>query len=266
MSKYKSGLDYFSFDIDFFNDQKIEFVSAKYGNEGELIAIKLLCKIYRNGYYLNWGDDECLLFSKKAGDNISVELVNNVITELLKRDFFSDKLYKKYHILTSNGIQKRFLEATKRRKEVLFYKEYYLLNNHNAYITQENVNIISINDDIEEQSKVKESKVKESKETSLSGKPDFEAPIQYLNKKAGRNFDPKSESSKNFIKARFKEGRSIEDFKKVVDKKVIDWGSDERMMKFLRPSTLFNRTNFENYLNEPEPDPLQKYYKKEKKY
>jgi hypothetical protein len=31
MSKYKSGLDYFSFDIDFFNDEKIEFVSAKFG-------------------------------------------------------------------------------------------------------------------------------------------------------------------------------------------------------------------------------------------
>ena len=164
MSKYKSGLDYFSFDIDFFHDQKIEFVSAKYGIEGEIITIKLLCKIYRNGYYLNWGDDECLLFSKKVGENISFELVKNVIDELLKRDFFNQDLYKKFNILTSKGIQKRYLEAAKRRKEVIFYKEHYLLNYANVDIIPDNVCIISKNVDIIPQSKVKESKVENSKE------------------------------------------------------------------------------------------------------
>jgi len=171
MSKYKSGLDYFSFDIDFFNDQKVEFVSAKYGIEGEIITIKLLCKIYRDGYYLNWGEDECLLFSKKVGENISSDLVKNVINELLKRDFFNQDLYKKFSILTSKGIQKRYLEASKRRKEVIFHKEYYLLNNLNIDILPDNVNIIPLNVDINPQnvdiipqSKVKESKVKEKRE------------------------------------------------------------------------------------------------------
>ena len=164
MARSKSGLDYFSFDIDFFNDQKIEFVSAKYGELGELIAIKLLCKIYREGYYLKWGEDECLLFSKKAGEDISKELAKNVIDELLKRGFFNKNLYDKYSILTSKGIQKRFLEAAKRRKEIVFFKEYFLLNGHNVYISPQNVNIITKNVDIREQSKVKESKVKKSKE------------------------------------------------------------------------------------------------------
>jgi len=164
MARSKSGLDYFSFDIDFFNDQKIEFVSAKYGELGELIAIKLLCKIYREGYYLKWGEDECLLFSKKAGEDISKELVKNVIDELLKRGFFNKNLYDKYSILTSKGIQKRFLEAAKRRKEIVFFKEYFLLNGHDVYISPQNVNIITKNVDIREQSKVKESKVKKSKE------------------------------------------------------------------------------------------------------
>jgi len=101
---------------------------------------------------------------------------------------------------------------------------------------------------------------------TLSGKPDLEAPIKYLNEKAKRSFDPKNDSNKNFIKARYNEGRSLDDFKKVIDKKVINWLTDEKMMMYLRPSTLFNKTNFENYLNEPEPDPFQKYYKKEGKY
>ena len=177
MSKYKSGIDYFPFDIDFFHDEKIEFVAAKYGITGELITIKLLCKIYRSGYYLKWGDDECLLFSKKVGENISAELVKNVIDELLKRNFFNQIIYKKYSILTSTGIQKRFLEAAKRRKEVYFYKEYYLLNNHNVDNKQQNVYIIALNVDIpnletdfdqqnvdiQEQSRVEKRRVKESK-------------------------------------------------------------------------------------------------------
>ena len=160
----KEGLDYFAFDIDFFHDQKIEFVSAKYGIEGEIIAIKLLCKIYRNGYYLNWGDDECLLFSKKVGENISFELVKNVIDELLKRDFFNQDLYKKFSILTSKGIQKRYFEAIKRRKDFAFYNEYCLLNGVNVYNNPVNVDINSQNVYINSQSKVKESKVKESKD------------------------------------------------------------------------------------------------------
>ena len=160
----KEGLDYFAFDIDFFHDQKIEFVSAKYGIEGEIIAIKLLCKIYREGYYLNWGDDECLLFSKKVGENIPFERVKNVVDELLKRDFFNQDLYKKFNILTSKGIQKRYFEAIKRRKDFAFRSDYCLINGVNVYNNPINVDINPQNVDINSQSKVKETKVKETKE------------------------------------------------------------------------------------------------------
>jgi hypothetical protein len=104
---HKTGLDYFSFDVDFFTDEKIEFISAKHGNIGELIVIKLLCRIYRNGYFTKWGNDECLLFSKRAGDDITEDIVKGVVSELLNRDFFCNKVYKKYSILTSNGMEYR---------------------------------------------------------------------------------------------------------------------------------------------------------------
>jgi len=164
LSNFKSGLDYFSFDIDFFNDEKIEFIYAKFGIEGEITTVKLLCKIYRNGYYLKWDEDKCLLFSKKVGENISIELINNVINELLKREFFNKKIFKKYQVLTSHGIQKRYFEAIKRRKKIVVYKEYFLLNNNNADIIFDNVDIISLNADISEQSKVKKSKEENTKE------------------------------------------------------------------------------------------------------
>lgn len=143
---FKIGLNYFSFDVDFFSDPKIEFVSAKYGEIGELIIIKLLCKIYRHGYYLTWGEDECLLFSKKAGDSITRDLVDGVINECLKRDFFNLALFEKYSILTSNGIQKRYIESVSKRKGINIYKEYLLGNN--VDIIQDNTNIILDNIDI----------------------------------------------------------------------------------------------------------------------
>ena len=137
----KTGLDYFPFDVDFFEDEKIEFITAKYGILGENVIIKLLCRIYRNGYFLPWGEDECLLFAKRAGRDITPELVMGVVDELLKRNFFSKTHYEKFKVLTSNGIQKRFFEATARRKHASVREELLIVD-----IESLNVNIIAYNE------------------------------------------------------------------------------------------------------------------------
>ena len=151
----KVGLDYFPFDVDFFEDEKVEFVSAKYDILGENVCIKLLCRIYRNGYYLPWGEDEALLFTKRAGGQITLELVNGVVNELIKRNFFSKIHFEKHLILTSNGIQKRFLEATRRRKRIIMYQQYII-----ADIEGYNVDILPLNDGNGTQRKGEESKGK----------------------------------------------------------------------------------------------------------
>ena len=72
--------------------------------------------------------------------------------------------------------------------------------------------------------------------------------IKYLNEKANTNYKPSTKNTQSFIKARLKEGFTVEDFKKVIDVKAKSWvGTD--FEKYLRPSTLFG-TKFENYLNE----------------
>lgn len=101
------------------------------------------------------------------------------------------------------------------------------------------------------------------KKKSVGLKPNFVAIIDYLNKKTGRKYSPENKSTLDLLRARFNEGRTVKDFITVIDKKVRDWLTDDKMNKYLRPSTLFNRTNFENYLNEPEPDKYAKYLKKE---
>lgn len=74
--------------------------------------------------------------------------------------------------------------------------------------------------------------------------------IHYLNKKTNRNYRVNNKSTRRFINARLKEGYQLEDFKRVIDLKVMQWLHDPRMKTFLRPNTLFNPTNFENYLVE----------------
>ena len=51
------------------------------------------------------------------------------------------------------------------------------------------------------------------------------------------------------IKARFNEGFTLDDFKKVIDIKVKEWLDDKRMCQYLRPETLFGN-KFEGYLNQ----------------
>ena len=73
--------------------------------------------------------------------------------------------------------------------------------------------------------------------------------ISYLNLKAGTNYKATTPKTRTLIKARLKEGFTLDDFYTVIDKKVLLWGKDIKMQAYLRPETLFS-PKFESYLNE----------------
>ena len=155
----KEGLNYFPHDADLSNDEKIQLLESTHGIIGYAIYCKLLERIYRNGYFIIANDKFIRLFSKNC--NLEIEQCRNIINGCLDEGLFSDKLFKSFSILSSSGIQKRYLEACKRRKNVEMYDEYILINVNNNH---ENVTLIPVNEDIGTQSKVKESKGEESKE------------------------------------------------------------------------------------------------------
>lgn len=72
--------------------------------------------------------------------------------------------------------------------------------------------------------------------------------ISYLNSKANTNFRPNSKQTSKLVSGRFAEGYTLEDFETVIDKKCGEW-IGTKWEQYLRPSTLFAPTNFENYLN-----------------
>lgn len=163
----KDGLDYFPLDVDMDQDDKIALIEAEHGLEGFAIVIKLLMKIYRNSYFYEWTKKEQLLFSKRI--NVDINSINVIINNCIEWELFDKGMLETHNILTSKGIQRRYLEASKRRQKVEIEEKYLLLdeNEVNAYknivVIGVNVTETIVNVDINPQRKVKESKVKESK-------------------------------------------------------------------------------------------------------
>ena len=159
----KKGLDYFSFDVNFFDNDKVALIEAEFGMKGVFILLKLLCKIYSEGYYCEWGEDQCLLFTsrklKPSIPDLTAKFTQQVVESLVKRNFFNKDLYEKHSILTSKNIQERYYEVAKRRQKTEFNNEFWLLeNNKNVDRNAENVDRNAENVDIFSQSKVKENK------------------------------------------------------------------------------------------------------------
>jgi len=153
----KIGLNYFSLDVDFFEDEKILAISGEFAVKGEIITLRLLCEIYRNGYFVEYTE---LLKNKLARlGGLSGGLVDEVTNKLVKYNFFNEVVFREHKILTSKAIQKRYLEATKRRKHIHSF-EFWLLNEVNVNINDASSDI---NVNIYSQSKVKESKVNKKK-------------------------------------------------------------------------------------------------------
>lgn len=150
----KIGLDYFPLDCNI--DDNLELIEAECGLQGFAIVVKVWQKIYSNGYYIAWDDDAALLFARKINTELTV--INSVINACFRRNLFDEKLYKKYKILTSSGIQKRYLTACQnsKRKSISFIHEFKLVNSEFTGIITE---LTSINSEFSTQSKVKESKV-----------------------------------------------------------------------------------------------------------
>ena len=135
----KSGLDYFPLDVDIFEDEKIEAIAGEFGIKGELAVIKLLCAVYKKGYFVVWNDlTRATLLKRLPG--VSKELLEQIVIRLVTWGFFDEDLFNSAKVLTSENIQARYLEATKRRKPTKPLK--YLINaNNNSQAEGVNVNI-----------------------------------------------------------------------------------------------------------------------------
>lgn len=73
--------------------------------------------------------------------------------------------------------------------------------------------------------------------------------LEFLNEKAERNF-PMTKTNLDKIIMRLKSGATAVECRQVIVQRCRKWKADEKMREYLRPKTLFNATNFDNYRGE----------------
>ena len=123
-----TGVLYFPIAISLLEGVATELIEARFGLKGVAAFIKLLGKIYKEeGYYLVWNKEQCMLFAHKLGNELSYEEIQEIIELLIEKEIFSRKMYAEHHVLTSERIQKVWLDATKRRKKDLRTLPYFLV-------------------------------------------------------------------------------------------------------------------------------------------
>ena len=200
MATTYDGINYFPIGVNFMEENAMEVIEAKYGIKGPAIVLKLLCKIYKEGYFIRWDEEQCLIFANKAGREVQAKEVQGIIEILFIKGILDRNSYLENGILTSENIQKVWLEATKRRKRELSELPYLIVKPEKENgkpdtpsITQEiqqpelfkgektpvnpknvvhHVAVDAKNACNSGQSKVKQSKAKENKELPPSAPPE----------------------------------------------------------------------------------------------
>ncbi len=162
----KTGLDYFELDCQI--DDKIKLIQAEFGLKGFALVVKLFQKIYgERGYYCEWDEDRLFLFMSENGvSSDNKNLISTIVDACIRRGIFSEDKFNDYGILTSSGIQRRYLNAVSRREFVEVRKEYLLISDtqkyNNVSINEVNVCRNSKNDNRNTQSRVEKSRVEKS--------------------------------------------------------------------------------------------------------
>lgn len=137
----KQRIDYFSLEVDYYTDPKFVRLRTEFGIKGEICALRVLCAIYREGYYIRCSDD--LLYMIADDTKFTYQFIKEVVAGMVCCGLFDKAVYDKYEVLTSAGIQRRWLHAKARAKGA-DASQYWLLdtavckNSNDAYINEGN--------------------------------------------------------------------------------------------------------------------------------
>ena len=199
MATMIKGLQYFPLSVDFLENDKILLIISDFGMASSAVILKLLCKIYKNSFYIDWDDRICKVFSCTFPSGFSSEEIQKIVDSLLKEAIFDKDLYNKYHILTSEEIQICFFTAiTKRRNKSVDNPEYLTEKVRKMYCGEQKHKNVPQSEEIapqNEQSKVKESKVKESKVKILNERESAHAHEENSSESSSNNENTVSEVS-----------------------------------------------------------------------
>lgn len=238
----KAGLDYF--ELDCHMEEKVRLIQAEFGLKGFAVLVKLYQKIYGGfGYYCEWTTDSLLLFMSENGlPSDNKNLIADIVAACIRRDIFSEQLFNDFNILTSEGVQKRYLNATSKREKIELKKEYLLIavpeNNKKVVINSIFDGRNSINGGRNTQSKGKESREEERKveETKLDNTPPI-SPLQ------GTKDEPKTKRGQ---KTKEPKENSIQ----ILDRLILNYSMSDFLLEKVREWIEYKVARKEDYVEQ----------------
>ena len=110
----KAGLGYFPLDTGFFEDKRIRRLTARFGADGPLFYVYVLCKAYASGYCVEHSTD----FEEDAALDLgcSAEKIGLMLHYLLDKSLLDSTLFNTVKVLSSHGIQSQFQAIKKSLK------------------------------------------------------------------------------------------------------------------------------------------------------
>ncbi|KGE61485.1 conserved phage C-terminal domain-containing protein, partial [Streptococcus pyogenes] len=234
-SEVTGFLAFFKFPKPFIYDEKYKVLS----NNAKMLYMLLFDRLelsLKNG----WHDKEGNVFQYYTNDQLMIDLNCNSNKTIIK----IKKELKNAGLMTEvrqgmNLPNRIYLEALNGSVE-------------NTFQEVQKVHLGSVENTLSEVQKVHTIKTENTKTENNNNKLLIcKEVISYLNLKAKKNFKVDTASHHKFIKARLKEGYTLEDFKKVVDIMSAKWIGTE-YEQYLQPQTLFGN-KMDNYLNTTMP-------------
>lgn len=176
--KARHKLDYAGWSVDIFdNDTKIDKLLDAQGWVGFSIYFYLCQRAFgSDGYFYRWGFDDCASTARRMGCGVGSGTINEVVSYCFQIGLFDRRLFDRWGVLTSKGIQRSYWTVAKTRRDRSVFKELWLLDksecesiifvpfNNDMSATNDhsqatNNDMSATNDIVVEESRVEESRV-----------------------------------------------------------------------------------------------------------
>lgn len=125
----KQGIDYAGWSVNIFDgDTKIDKLLDAQGWIGFSVYFYLCQMAYKfDGYFYRWSYDDSATTARRMSGGVSSKTVENTVGLCLQIGLFDKPLFDRHGILTSKGIQRRYLAAIQGRRVKSIIDDYWLL-------------------------------------------------------------------------------------------------------------------------------------------
>lgn len=158
----KQGLEYFSLDVRMFSDIKIRKLIKYHKAQAVSVYMTLLCRIYEKGYFIEYDNDLPFIISEDCG--LEEDTIVDIINYCMEVGLFDEGMFKQHKVLTSHGIQDRYVQACAKTKRKLSSGLPYLL----VDVSQEDVSYVKKGISSEKNQVSSEEKVINSEENKVN--------------------------------------------------------------------------------------------------